>query len=69
MTYKGSVDIMNELKNGAADYDAVWPASGIWLSLGDDQHLIKHDKSISTSPVVFGIRKSVAEDLNSPELR
>lgn len=69
MTYKGSVDIMNELKNGAADYDAVWPASGIWLSLGDEQHLIKHDKSISSSPVVFGIRKSVAEDLNSPELR
>lgn len=55
---------MNELKNGAADYDAVWPASGIWLSLGDDQHLIKHDKSISSSPVVFGIRKSVAEDLS-----
>ncbi|MGN1102556.1 MAG: VWA domain-containing protein, partial [Huintestinicola sp.] len=27
MTYKGSVDIMNELKNGAQDYDAVWPAS------------------------------------------
>ena len=23
MTYKGSVDIMNELKNGAEDYDAV----------------------------------------------
>lgn len=63
MTYKGSVDIMNELKNGAADYDAVWPASGIWLSLGDKQHIIKHDKSISSSPVVFGIRKSVAENL------
>lgn len=31
MTYKGSVDIMNELKNGAEDYDAVWPASSIWL--------------------------------------
>ena len=63
MTYKGSVDIMNELKNGAADYDAVWPASGIWISLGDEQHLIKHDQSISSSPVVFGIRKSVAESL------
>ncbi len=63
MTYKGSVDIMNELKNGAEDYDAVWPASSIWLSLGDEKHIIKHDKSISSSPVVFGIKKSVAENL------
>lgn len=39
MTYKGSVDIMNELKSGAADYDAVWPASSIWLSLGDEKHI------------------------------
>lgn len=63
MTYKGSVDIMNELKNGVGDYDAVWPASSIWLSLGDEQHIIKHDKSISSSPVVFGIKKSLAENL------
>ncbi|MGN0577181.1 MAG: substrate-binding domain-containing protein, partial [Ruminiclostridium sp.] len=63
MTYKGSVDIMNELKNGADDYDAVWPASSIWLSLGDEKHIIKHDVSISTSPVVFGIKKSLAESL------
>ena len=63
MTYKGSVDIMNELKSGAEDYDAVWPASSIWLSLGDDKHIIKHDASISSSPVVFGIRRSLAESL------
>ena len=63
MTYKGSVDIMNELKNGAEDYDAVWPASSIWLSLGDDKHIIKHDMSISSSPVVFGIKKALAESL------
>ncbi|MGN0610119.1 MAG: substrate-binding domain-containing protein [Oscillospiraceae bacterium] len=63
MTYKGSVDIMNELKSGAADYDAVWPASSIWISLGDEQHIIKHDQSISSSPVVFGIKKSLAEKL------
>ncbi|MGN0691149.1 MAG: substrate-binding domain-containing protein [Oscillospiraceae bacterium] len=63
MTYKGSVDIMNELKSGAADYDAVWPASSIWLSLGDEQHIIKHDMSISSSPVVFGIKSSLAKEL------
>lgn len=63
MTYRGSVDIMQELKNGAPDYDAVWTASSIWLSLGDDKHIVKHDKSISTSPVIFGIKQSVAEEL------
>ncbi len=63
MTYRGSVDIMQELKNGAPDYDAVWTASSIWLSLGDDKHIVKHDKSISTSPVIFGIKRSVAEEL------
>lgn len=63
MTYKGSVDIMNELKNGVQDYDAVWPASSIWISLGDENHIIKHDESISYSPVVFGIKKSIAENI------
>lgn len=54
MTYKGSVDIMNELKNGAADYDAVWPASGIWLSLGDEQHLIKQTSQFPPLPLCSG---------------
>lgn len=63
MIYKGSVDIMQELKNGAADYDAVWTASSLWISLGDEKHIVKHDKSICTTPVIFGIKKSVAEKL------
>lgn len=63
MTYKGSVDIMQELQNGANDYDAVWPASSAWISLGDTNHLIKYDESISTTPVVFGVRQSLAEQL------
>ena len=57
MEYKGSVDIMRELENGAPDYDAVWPASS------DTGHLIKHSQSISMTPVVFGIRESLAEKL------
>lgn len=63
MTYKGSVDIMQELKNSAPDYDAVWTASSLWISMGDDKHIVKHNQSISTSPVIFGIKKSVAEQL------
>ena len=39
MDYKGSLDIMRELENGAAGYDAVWPASSLWISVGDTQHL------------------------------
>lgn len=64
MTYKGSVDIMNTLKEGAVEYDAVWPASSLWISLGDTQHVVKYDESISTSPVVFGIKESLAKQLN-----
>ena len=63
MTYKGSVDIMQELKNDAQDYDAVWTASSLWISLGDEKHIVKHDKSICTSPVIFGVKQSVAEKL------
>ena len=35
MTYEGSVDIMQELQNGATGYDAVFPANSIWISMGD----------------------------------
>lgn len=63
ITYKGSVDIMRELQMGAEDYDAVWPASSLWISMGDSGHLVKQAESVSTTPVVFGIRKSLAEDL------
>jgi len=62
-SYKGSVDIMLELKGDSARYDAVWPASGLWITLGDNGHKVKYAQSILTSPVVFGIRKSLAEKL------
>ena len=61
--YKGSVDIMRTLQDGAKEYDAVWPASSIWISMGDEQHLVKHSQSVSITPVVFGIRQSLAREL------
>ena len=61
--YQGSVNIMQQLQNGAPDYDAVWPASSMWTSLGDTQHLVKHSQSVSLTPVVFGIRMSLAGEL------
>lgn len=63
MTYKGSLDIMRLLENEDFPYDAVWPASSLWLSASDSVLNIKHSESISLSPVVFGIRKSLAEEL------
>lgn len=63
MTYQGSLDIMRLLEEEEIPYDAVWPASSLWLSVGDTGHRIKHAESISITPVVFGIRKSLAEEL------
>lgn len=63
MHYKGSVDIMMELQEPVIPYDAVWPANSLWITLGDNQFRVKHIKSIMTSPVVFGIKKSLAEKL------
>lgn len=63
ITYQGSLDIMRTLQAGAQEYDAVWPASSLWISLGDTEHLIKHSESVSTTPVVFGVRESLAREL------
>lgn len=63
MAYKGSVDIMLELGKKDVPFDGVWPASDIWISLGDKSFKVKHLKSMMMSPVVFGIKKSVAEKL------
>lgn len=63
LTYKGSLDIMRALEEKEFDYDAVWPASSIWMNAGDTRHRIKHAESISINPVVFGIRRSLAQEL------
>ena len=67
MTYQGSVDIMRTLQAGAEGYDGVWPASSLWISLGDEGKIVKHAQSISTTPVVFGIRESLARELGFTE--
>lgn len=61
--YLGSVDIMLQLQGGAAAYDAVWPANSLWVDLGDTQKLVRHQASIMRSPVVFGVKRSVAQRL------
>lgn len=61
--YMGSLDIMELLEDGGEDYDVVWPASSIWVSMGDTGHLVKNAQSTSTTPVVLGVAKSKAIEL------
>jgi Ca-activated chloride channel family protein len=63
ISYMGSLDIMKILQQGGGDYDGVWPANSMWISLGDASFKVKHTASIYQTPVVFGIKKSIARDL------
>ncbi|MDR2661938.1 MAG: substrate-binding and VWA domain-containing protein [Treponema sp.] len=63
ISYMGSLDIMNILEHDGGEYDGVWPANSMWISLGDRAFKVKHTASIYQTPVVFGIKKSVAGSL------
>ena len=63
MTYQGSLDIMRLLEGEEMPYDAVWPASSLWLDAADTSLNLKHAESVSITPVVFGIRQSLAQEL------
>lgn len=63
MDYAGSLEISQMLESNEVSYDAVWPASSIWLDLGDTHRLLKHAETTSITPVIFGIRQSLAEEL------
>src|SRR5688572_32637398 len=62
-SFQGSVDTMLDIQAGADPYDAVWPASSIWLNLGNTQGTVSRVESIMGSPVVFGVKRSKAEEL------
>jgi Ca-activated chloride channel family protein len=63
ISYMGSLDIMRILEQGGGEYDAVWPANSMWISLGDTSFKVKHTASIYQTPVVFGIKEAVAKNL------
>jgi Ca-activated chloride channel family protein len=63
ISYMGSLDIMHLLRQGGGEYDAVWPANSMWISLGDTSFKVKHRASVYQTPVVFGIKKGVADSL------
>lgn len=61
--YLGSVDIMLKLGEAQLEFDAVWPANRLWIALGDKQKRVREEQSILWSPVVLGVKKSVAQSL------
>ena len=54
MDYQGSLDIMRTLQGETIEYDAVWPASSLWLTAGDTQYRVKHAQSISGCSAYIG---------------
>lgn len=60
--YAGTIEIMSKLNNGEK-YDAVWCSNSIWLYMLDSKIKTSNSKSTSINPVVFGIKKSKAEEL------
>lgn len=60
--YAGTIDIMDRLNSGEK-YDAVWTSNSIWLYMLNNNVSIKNSKSTSINPVVFGIKKSKAQEL------
>ena len=61
--YMGDLDIVSELNTNSSNYDAVWISNSMWLYMLNNTYLTSDSKSISISPVVFGIKKKKAEEL------
>ena len=60
--YAGSLEIMQKLNKGEK-YDAVWLSNSIWGYMLDNSVKMTNSKCTNISPVVFGIKKSKAEEL------
>ena len=60
--YAGTIDIMDRLNSGEK-FDAVWTSNSIWLYMLNNSSKVKNSKSTSINPVVFGIKKSKANEL------
>ena len=62
-TYMGDLDIVTELNKNSKKYDAVWISNSMWLYMLDNNYLHSDSKSLGISPIVFGIKKSKAQEL------
>ncbi len=62
ITYEDTLDIVSKLNSGE-EYDAVWSANSIWNYKLNKSVSLSESKSMSINPVIFGIKKSKAQEL------
>ena len=64
VSYMGSVEIGRELAKGKqCPFDAVWPAASLWIDMFDEARVTRNSESIMRTPVVFGVKTSIARNL------
>lgn len=60
--YAGTLDIIQKLNQGE-QYDAVWLSNSMWGYMLDSNIKLTNSKCTSINPVIFGIKKSKAQEL------
>ena len=61
--YDDTLKIANRISNGE-DFDAIWLSNSIWTYMIDSSKAyVTNSRSTSINPIVFGIKKSKAEEL------
>ena len=60
--YAGTLEIMERLNQGE-NYDAIWCSNSIWLYMLNSDIKVTNSVSTSINPVIFGVTKSKAEEL------
>src|SRR5262249_12858887 len=61
--YMGSLDIGIAIAERRIDFDAVWPANGIWIDLFDKSKVVRDLAPTMRSPVILGVRRGKAQEL------
>ena len=61
--YQGTLEIMNTLNTSSSNYDAVWLSNSIWGYMLNSSVSLSNSKCTSINPVIFGIKKSKAQEL------
>lgn len=62
IVYADTLDIIAKLNRGEK-YDAIWSANSIWNYKLNKNVSLSESKSMSINPVIFGIKKSKAQEL------
>ena len=60
--YAGTIEIIQKLNSGDY-YDSVWLSNSIWGYMLNDNIKLSESKFTNISPIIFGIKKSKAEEL------